>query len=265
MFLFYKTCSGNFSWGTFFSCYLWLLLGHGWRRIGCHSSWQDRVSTWGCSYCGQHLLVWGNRRAGLRKRESWWKVCCQKLTCWSRSWRHRRSLLWVHDWWLCGYPRKVSNISLYSSHAHHLPLFLGVFIQVFEISWLRFSHILCLDRVGRNVAAGMTGGLAYILDEDNTLIPKVYIPKPISLCLIYFKLQIGGKYNNLGSDHSCCLKWNLADILFLFCLRQINREIVKIQRVSAPVGQIQLKKLIEAHVVSSQYTFTIIYACAIII
>lgn len=30
-----------------------------------------------------------------------------------------------------------------------------------------------LFRVGRNVAAGMTGGLAYILDEDDTLIPKV--------------------------------------------------------------------------------------------
>ena len=27
--------------------------------------------------------------------------------------------------------------------------------------------------MGRNVAAGMTGGLAYILDEDETLIPKV--------------------------------------------------------------------------------------------
>lgn len=32
---------------------------------------------------------------------------------------------------------------------------------------------LLLNRVGRNVAAGMTGGLAYILDEDDTLIPKV--------------------------------------------------------------------------------------------
>ena len=31
------------------------------------------------------------------------------------------------------------------------------------------------DRVGRNVAAGMTGGLAYILDEDDTLIPKVFV------------------------------------------------------------------------------------------
>lgn len=29
--------------------------------------------------------------------------------------------------------------------------------------------------VGRNVAAGMTGGLAYILDEDDTLIPKVSV------------------------------------------------------------------------------------------
>ncbi|KAK4281941.1 hypothetical protein QN277_013381 [Acacia crassicarpa] len=60
--------------------------------------------------------------------------------------------------------------------------------------------VVILGKVGRNVAAGMTGGLAYILDEDNTLIPK------------------------------------------------INREIVKIQRVSAPVGQMQLKTLIEAHV-----------------
>ncbi|KAF5747942.1 hypothetical protein HS088_TW05G00673 [Tripterygium wilfordii] len=62
--------------------------------------------------------------------------------------------------------------------------------------------VIVLGKVGRNVAAGMTGGLAYILDEDDTLIPKV------------------------------------------------NKEIVKIQRVTAPVGQMQLKSLIEAHVVS---------------
>ncbi|KAG6580883.1 Ferredoxin-dependent glutamate synthase 1, chloroplastic/mitochondrial, partial [Cucurbita argyrosperma subsp. sororia] len=60
--------------------------------------------------------------------------------------------------------------------------------------------VVVLGKVGRNVAAGMTGGLAYILDEDDTLIPKV------------------------------------------------NKEIVKIQRVTAPVGQMQLKSLIEAHV-----------------
>jgi glutamate synthase (ferredoxin) len=60
--------------------------------------------------------------------------------------------------------------------------------------------VIVLGKVGRNVAAGMTGGLAYILDEDDTLIPK------------------------------------------------INREIVKIQRVVAPVGQMQLKSFIEAHV-----------------
>lgn len=38
-----------------------------------------------------------------------------------------------------------------------------------------FDQPVCFefDRVGRNVAAGMTGGLAYILDEDDTLIPKV--------------------------------------------------------------------------------------------
>lgn len=60
--------------------------------------------------------------------------------------------------------------------------------------------VVVLGKVGRNVAAGMTGGLAYFLDEDDTLIPKV------------------------------------------------NKEIVKIQRVVAPVGQLQLKQLIEAHV-----------------
>lgn len=36
-------------------------------------------------------------------------------------------------------------------------------------------NFLFLSRVGRNVAAGMTGGLAYILDEDDTLIPKVCV------------------------------------------------------------------------------------------
>ncbi|XP_050228409.1 ferredoxin-dependent glutamate synthase, chloroplastic-like [Mercurialis annua] len=60
--------------------------------------------------------------------------------------------------------------------------------------------VVVIGKVGRNVAAGMTGGLAYLLDEDDTLIPKV------------------------------------------------NKEIVKVQRVTAPVGQMQLKSLIEAHV-----------------
>ncbi|KAG1331820.1 ferredoxin-dependent glutamate synthase, chloroplastic [Cocos nucifera] len=60
--------------------------------------------------------------------------------------------------------------------------------------------VVVLGKVGRNVAAGMTGGLAYILDEDDTLLPKV------------------------------------------------NKEIVKIQKVVAPAGQMQLKSLIEAHV-----------------
>ncbi|KAG2334590.1 hypothetical protein Bca4012_015938 [Brassica carinata] len=45
-----------------------------------------------------------------------------------------------------------------------------------------------LGKMGRNVAAGMTGGLAYLLDEDDTLLPKS------------------------------------------------NREIVKIQRLTAPAG-----------------------------
>ncbi|CAN6176506.1 unnamed protein product [Urochloa humidicola] len=60
--------------------------------------------------------------------------------------------------------------------------------------------VVVLGKVGRNVAAGMTGGLAYVLDEDDTLVPKV------------------------------------------------NKEIVKMQRVNAPAGQMQLKSLIEAYV-----------------
>ncbi|PSS15725.1 Ferredoxin-dependent glutamate synthase [Actinidia chinensis var. chinensis] len=73
--------------------------------------------------------------------------------------------------------------------------------------------VVVLGKVGRNVAAGMTGGLAYILDEDDTLIPKI-----------------------------------VDSLVILAELCQVNKEIVKIQRVVAPVGQMQLKSLIEAHV-----------------
>lgn len=59
--------------------------------------------------------------------------------------------------------------------------------------------IVVLGHVGRNVGAGMTGGLAYFLDEDGSFPAKV------------------------------------------------NREIVKIQRVTSPAGEEQLKTLIEAH------------------
>ena len=59
--------------------------------------------------------------------------------------------------------------------------------------------IVVLGNVGRNVGAGMTGGLAYFLDEDNSFAAKV------------------------------------------------NPEIVKIQRVTAPAGEQQLKELIQAH------------------
>lgn len=59
--------------------------------------------------------------------------------------------------------------------------------------------IVVLGNVGRNVGAGMTGGLAYFLDEDGSFKGKV------------------------------------------------NQEIVKMQRVSAPAGEQQLKELIQAH------------------
>jgi glutamate synthase (ferredoxin) len=59
--------------------------------------------------------------------------------------------------------------------------------------------IIVLGNVGRNVGAGMTGGLAYFLDEDGSFPAKV------------------------------------------------NREIVKIQRVTTPAGEQQLKDLIQVH------------------
>ncbi|MBD2353228.1 glutamate synthase large subunit [Tolypothrix sp. FACHB-123] len=59
--------------------------------------------------------------------------------------------------------------------------------------------IVVLGKVGRNVAAGMTGGLAYFLDED-------------------------GSFPEL-----------------------VNKDIVKIQRVSTEAGEKQLKELIQTH------------------
>ncbi|MDX2100285.1 MAG: glutamate synthase-related protein [Leptolyngbyaceae cyanobacterium bins.59] len=59
--------------------------------------------------------------------------------------------------------------------------------------------IVVLGRVGRNVGAGMTGGLGYFLDEDGSF-PK-----------------------------------------------KVNPEIVKLQRVSSPAGEQQLKDLIQLH------------------
>ncbi|OWY66655.1 glutamate synthase large subunit [cyanobacterium TDX16] len=59
--------------------------------------------------------------------------------------------------------------------------------------------IVVLGKVGRNVGAGMTGGLAYFLDEE-------------------------GNFSEL-----------------------VNHEIVKLQQVSSPAGEQQLRQLIQAH------------------
>jgi len=59
--------------------------------------------------------------------------------------------------------------------------------------------IVVLGKTGRNVGAGMTGGLAYFLDEDGSFAAKV------------------------------------------------NSEIIKPQRITSPVGEQQLKELIQAH------------------
>lgn len=63
-----------------------------------------------------------------------------------------------------------------------------------------FTSSYCPRRVGRNVAAGMTGGLAYILDEDDTLIPKVRVGSMAVSCFLvrnsYIRLLIRRAYVN---------------------------------------------------------------------
>ncbi|XP_073222025.1 ferredoxin-dependent glutamate synthase, chloroplastic isoform X2 [Cicer arietinum] len=78
--------------------------------------------------------------------------------------------------------------------------------------------VVILGKVGRNVAAGMTGGLAYILDEDDTLIPK-YLQ---SYRLQHYKLLVdrskvlctSSPSKVLESCYSCCFKQNLANVSF---------------------------------------------------
>lgn len=71
------------------------------------------------------------------------------------------------------------------------PSYLAVVWLVLERTILTIFIASNLFRVGRNVAAGMTGGLAYILDEDDTLIPKVFAPHssqslPLIANLVFF-------------------------------------------------------------------------------
>jgi len=141
-------------------------LGYGWRRVGRNSRGEHWVCSGGRHHCREYLLVWGYGRSSICQRESWGAVCCEKLTCWSCSWRHRRPLLWVHDWWLCGGTWKVSIVSL---------PYIFLLIKQYKENCSEFWAIITFPchRVGRNVAAGMTGGLAYMLDEDDTLMPKV--------------------------------------------------------------------------------------------
>lgn len=54
----------------------------------------------------------------------------------------------------------------------------------FEII-LFYTSMIVQCRVGRNVGAGMTGGLAYFLDEDDTFTPKV-----LSLQLILLQVML---------------------------------------------------------------------------
>lgn len=78
--------------------------------------------------------------------------------------------------------------------------------------------------MGRNVAAGMTGGLAYLLDEDDTLIPKVcprdsfYCPFPI-LCMKHMPLKFTYTYSL--ACHSSLL--GLLTLLMVVCHQETHK------------------------------------------
>ncbi|CAI5971023.1 unnamed protein product, partial [Closterium sp. NIES-64] len=83
--------------------------------------------------------------------------------------------------------------------------------------------VVALGKVGRNVAAGMTEGIGYFLDVDDTFSPKVRI----STAFIFLTLLYLAGYIDV--------------------IPQVNREIVAMQRVVSPGGQQQLKSLIQDH------------------
>lgn len=73
--------------------------------------------------------------------------------------------------------------------------------------------------MGRNVAAGMTGGLAYILDEDDSFIPKVSLmpilfPHAVLLTLyslLLFKIYLIHKKCIHLVDKNCSVAHILLD------------------------------------------------------
>lgn len=67
-----------------------------------------------------------------------------------------------------------------------------------------------LFRVGRNVAAGMTGGLAYILDEDDTLIPKVRCNE-----FSYSREPKKIKNKNSETDATACIQSGCLESYFI--------------------------------------------------
>ena len=81
----------------------------------------------------------------------------------------------VYDWWLHCSHRQVSASPVVAS-----------FMLVSHCDLLNSNVYALFCRVGRNVAAGMTGGLGYFLDEDDTFISKVLyysLPSPLSLII----------------------------------------------------------------------------------
>jgi hypothetical protein len=109
--------------------------------------------------------------------------------------------------------------------------------------------VVSLGPVGRNVAAGMTGGLGYFLDESGDFCDKVRPSAPaqageVTAMLSKADLQQhtlvrveSGAGGSQGVEHLWLMSCD--------CLLQVNTEIVAIQRVITPAGAAHLKGLIQ--------------------
>jgi len=69
------------------------------------------------------------------------------------------------------------------------------------------GKVIILGETGKNFAAGMSGGIAYVLDTDETFRDKVNmemvgLEQPGSDDLAYLKEEIGAHVTNTGSQHA---------------------------------------------------------------
>jgi glutamate synthase (ferredoxin) len=115
--------------------------------------------------------------------------------------------------------------------------------------------VVALGGVGRNVGAGMTGGLAYFYDEEGDFPEKV--GAALAVCcvaglgaagFVCVGVECVAVYLTVAAPSSCARQPTLNTRQTPYQNHhQVNTEIVAIQRVITPAGEEQLRGLIQAH------------------